>query len=103
MNIKILNYKPTKNVFYRVQQNDTLETIAEDFGITKSYILQNNKHCLYEGQVLFLPETNLTTYVVKPFDTLQKIASAYGKTPDDIKKKNNMNSDYIFVGQKLFL
>ena len=103
MNIKILNYKPTKNVFYRVQKNDTLESIALDFGITKSYILQNNKNCLYEGQVLFLPETNLSTYIVKPFDTIQKIATAYGKTIDSIKQKNNLDSDYIFVGQKLFL
>lgn len=103
MNIKILNYKPTKNVFYRVQQDDTLEDIAQDFGITKSYILQHNKNCLYEGQVLFLPETNLLTYIVKPFDTLQKIASDFGKTEQDIKQKNNLDNDYIFVGQKLFL
>ena len=103
MNIKILNYRPTKNVFYRVQKTDTLESIAHDFGITKSYILQNNKNCLYEGQVLFLPETNLSTYVVKPFDTIQKIASTYGKSVEDIKQKNNMETDFVFVGQKLFL
>lgn len=103
MNIKILNYKPVRDAFYCVQAGDTLDAIAQSFNVTKSYILQHNKNCLYEGQVLFLPECNLVSYVVKPFDTLAKIAAAYGKTVDDIKQKNNINGEYIFVGQKLFL
>lgn len=103
MNIKILNYKPTKNVFYRVEQGDTLESIAEQFLVTQSYILQHNKYCLYEGQVLFLPKTQLQTYIVKPFDNLQKIATDNNTTVLDIKQKNNLQNDYVFVGQKLFL
>ena len=103
MDIKVYNYKPTKNVFYRVQQNDTLETIANDFGITKSYILQNNQNCLYEGQVLFFPDTNLQTYIVKPFDTIQSVANKFGITIEDIKRKNELDNELLFVGQKLYL
>jgi nucleoid-associated protein YgaU len=42
-------------------------------------------------------------YVVKPGDTLSKIASKYDKTVtvETIKKLNNLKSDNIEVGQKL--
>ena len=46
---------------------------------------------------------NLTTYVVKPGDTLSKIAAKYDKTVtvDSIKKLNGLKSDSISAGQKL--
>ena len=42
-------------------------------------------------------------YVVKPGDSLSKIASKYDKTVtvETIKKLNNLKSDNIEVGQKL--
>lgn len=103
MEIKILNYNSNKNVFYRVKAGDTLDSIANDYRVTKSYILQHNKNCLYEGQIIFLPETNLTSYVVKPFDTLKSIAKTNGITVESIKEKNSLKDEFLFVGQKLFL
>lgn len=44
------------------------------------------------------------TYVVKPGDTLSKIAKQYNTTIDKIVKDNNIqNSDLILVGQKLII
>lgn len=103
MEIKILNVQPTKNVFYTVDFGDTFESIAHFLCVPKEYIIQNNPGELYEGKVLFLPETNFKSYTVQPFDTLQKIANINGTTIEALKSKNNLTSEYVFVGQKLYL
>jgi len=42
-------------------------------------------------------------HVVEAGHTLSAIAQAYGTTVDAIKKANNLKSDNIYVGQKLFI
>ena len=42
-------------------------------------------------------------HVVESGHTLSAIASAYGTTVSAIKKANNLKSDGIYVGQKLFI
>ncbi len=42
-------------------------------------------------------------HVVESGHTLSAIAQAYGTTVDAIKKANNLKSDNIYVGQKLFV
>lgn len=42
-------------------------------------------------------------HVVESGHTLSTIASAYGTTVTAIKKANNLKSDTIYVGQKLFI
>lgn len=103
MKIKIITYQNVKNIFYTVKQNDTLDTIAKKFGVSKKYIIKNNIPDIYPGLVLFLPETNFKTYTVQPFDTLNKIAEKFKISVQDIKSKNGLESEYVFVGQKLFV
>ena len=42
-------------------------------------------------------------HIVEKGHTLSAIAQAYGTTVSAIKKANNLNSDNIYVGQKLFI
>jgi LysM repeat protein len=42
-------------------------------------------------------------HIVEAGHTLSAIASAYGTTVSAIKKANNLKSDNIYVGQKLFI
>jgi len=42
-------------------------------------------------------------HVVEAGHTLSAIAAAYGTTVSAIKKENNLKSDNIYVGQKLFI
>ena len=42
-------------------------------------------------------------HVVESGHTLSVIAQAYGTTVDAIKKSNDLKSDVIYVGQKLFI
>ncbi len=42
-------------------------------------------------------------YTVKSGDTLYGIARKYNTTVQNIKKKNNLNSNLLSVGQKLII
>ena len=103
MSIQIFNYQNTKNIFYRVKENDNLDTIAKKFGVSKKYIMNNNKEDLYTGAVIFIPNTNLKTYIVQPFDTLSKIAQKFDISIDELKNKNGLDYEYVFVGQKIYI
>jgi murein DD-endopeptidase MepM/ murein hydrolase activator NlpD len=43
------------------------------------------------------------TYKVRKGDTLYSIAKAHGTTVDDLKTRNNLSSNSIFVGQNLYI
>lgn len=103
MEIKIYDLTSKKNIYYRVESGDTLESISSLFNVPKEYIVLHNGAEIYAGKLLFFPETNFETYVVKPFDTIEKIAKYFGTTTEDIKQKNNISSNYVFVGQKLYI
>lgn len=42
-------------------------------------------------------------YIVKSGDSLWKISNSYGISIDQIKEINNLNSEYLFIGQELAL
>ena len=46
-------------------------------------------------------EAELTKYVVRSGDTLEKIAQHFHTTPDEIKKVNKRTNDLIIVGEEL--
>ena len=45
----------------------------------------------------------MQTYTVKSGDNLYSIARKFNTTVDSIKKKNNLNSNLLSVGQKLVI
>ena len=53
------------------------------------------------GQVLKLPTSNV--YVVQKGDTLWKISQMYNISVDKLKDINNLKSDTLQIGQKLFI
>lgn len=103
MEIQISNYNQTKSVFYEVKCNQSIDEIATQLRVPKDYITKNNSGQIYEGKVLFIPQTNLKSHVVKPFETIETISKKYGITVEEIMSKNSLKSNYIFIGQKLYL
>ncbi len=115
---------PTGGGTYRVQPGDTLNLIAQRFGVSvASLIAANgiaNPNLIFVGQVLTIPgggpaptpaptdvapppppPTGDTQYTVRRGDTLWAISQRFGVTVDGLKAANGLVSNTIFVGQVL--
>ncbi|KRM52120.1 muramidase family protein [Ligilactobacillus araffinosus] len=106
---------------YTVKAGDTLWGIANDHDTTVNALKQNNhlsSDTIYVGQVLSLGQASSTsshsqstastqlstsngTYTVKSGDTLWSIANANDMTVAQLKQKNDLSNDTIYVGQTL--
>ena len=116
-----------EKVTYKVKSGDTLSKIALKYNVNVNDIksLNNlNSDLILVDQKLTVKNNgkkstqskktkkqttskqnnsnnNSVTYKVKSGDTLSKIASKYSVTVKDLKRNNNLNSDLIYVNQKL--
>ena len=93
---------------YTVQIGDTLYSIANKFNIAVNELIDANNlptTVLSVGQNLIIPSENDiikgNTYIVKPGDTLYKIASLYNISVNDLIKANNLTSNILTIGQNL--
>lgn len=118
-----IDYNPPKDeepiaTIYTVKSGDNLYGIAKKYNTSASAImllndLPNTK--LSIGQKLKIPAINQTqptkpstpssgsTYIVKSGDNLYSIARKFNTTVDAIKKKNNLTSNNLQIGQKLII
>ena len=55
------------------------------------------------GQTLRIPTSETNTYIVKSGDNLYSIARRYNTTVDAIKRKNNLVSNNLSIGQSLII
>lgn len=105
---KGLNYDvPTTSLdTYTVQRGDTLWSIAKKLNTTVDELKRSNNlntNLLYINQQLKVPDystvedTNIS-YVVKKGDTLWSIAQQYNTSVSDLKKNNNLTSDFLSPG-----
>lgn len=99
----------TNTITYTVKKGDNLYNIAKNYNTSVTAIsnlnnLKNNN--LSIGQVLKIPSVQSTsgvTYTVQKGDSLYTIAKKYNTTVDNIKKKNNLTSNLLSIGQKLII
>jgi LysM repeat protein len=103
------NQNATDNNYieYTVKSGDTLYSIARNYNITQSELMDYNNltsNLLSIGQTLKIPLNNISSsnkYTVKSGDTLYSIARKYNTTADSIKSKNNLTSNTLSIGQVL--
>ena len=95
---------------YTVKKGDSLYSIAKKFNTSVSTIQKLNNlttTSLNIGKVLKIPNTSSNqqpnTYVVKKGDSLYSIARQFGVTVDSIKRKNNLTSNLLTLGQRLII
>ena len=96
---------------YVVKKGDNLYTIARKFNITVSEIMNLNNlksTNLSIGQQLKIPSSSKNntvskTYIVKNGDNLYSIARQFNTTIDNIKRKNNLKTNLLSIGQKLII
>lgn len=96
---------------YTVKSGDSLWKISREYNTTVNTLKQLNglnSDTIYVGQILQVSKDNLNNtdnstvvHTVKSGDTLWQISRAYQTTISNIKSLNNLNSDMIYVGQKL--
>jgi membrane-bound lytic murein transglycosylase D len=96
-----------RGITYTVKSGNTLEAVAELFGVSGSDIkswngLRSGK--LKDGQKLEIhPETDfeMHTYKVRPGDNLSQIASRYRVSIESLQTANGLRSSRLRVGERL--
>lgn len=81
-----------KDVLVKVDLNDNIEELK------KKYNIKDN---LEVGDMFIV--SSQEKYVVKPLDTIDKIANKFGVTIDYLINKNNLKTKKVFVGQVLIV
>ena len=104
---KTNNEVNTNDITYTVKSGDSLWSISRKYNITPSDLMTYNNlktNLLSIGQVLRIPSTNSSnsnTYTVKSGDSLWNIANRFNTTVNEIKRKNNLTSNNLSIGQIL--
>ncbi len=112
----------TNSQKHTVKSGDTLSGIAWKYGVTVAQLKQWNNlksDIIYVGQTLVVKggttngsssnqsqgsqnnNSSTTTHTVRRGDTLYGISLRYGVSVNEIKQKNNLTSDMIYIGQTL--
>jgi|LSQX01.1.fsa_nt_gb LysM repeat protein len=105
---------PTSNeeIYHTVISGDTLWSISRKYDTTVDLLKKRNNlvsNTLSIGQVLIIPGVKPPTtneeiiYTVLPGDTLWGISIKYNTTVDSLKKRNNLVSNTLSIGQKLII
>ena len=94
---------------YQVENNETLESIAQklntDVDTLKNINGIKGNVMLRPGSFLIVPmvDDRFQKYVVQCGDNLYYISQKYNTTVDSIKRKNNLTSNLLSIGQKLII
>lgn len=123
-NIQGNNDVPSDYISYVVKRGDNLYDIAASFGTTVDQIKIDNNlttNIINIGDILIIRNNNKNesiieecygesyipeeyiTYIVKRGDNLYDIAKNYGTSIDEIKRINNLNSNFLSINQELLL
>lgn len=102
--MKLINCDNQDIVYYQIKKGDNINTIIKKFNIQNNSIIRNNPSIdLYEGEIIKIRRKANILHIVKPMDSLEKIATKYSTSVDELIKLNNLNSTRLFVGQVIII
>lgn len=97
-----MEIKQVKYFYYRVQPDDNFKILIERFNTSKENIIRNNSQIdLYAGEYVYIKENEYRTHIVKPMQTLEKIAEIYNITQEKIIEDNALQTNKLYIGQQL--
>lgn len=89
---------------YVTQTNDTVSSIASQFGVSSDSIMWSNSlvgNILPAGKTLYIPPTNGIVYTVKSGDTPDSLAQKYHSSADKIIAFNDAEISGIHEGERI--
>ena len=83
--------------FYRVQTDDSVLTVCQRFNCSMGKLISLNelKKEISAGDILLIEKEKMV-YMVKPTDTIEKIAKKFSVSKEHVLEKNCV--PYIFCG-----
>lgn len=95
------------SVDYQIKEGDTLSEISKAHNINVGTLISYNKiedvRRIWVGSNIKIPDTDGLPYVVKKGDSLENIASKYGIPLNNILDANDLESEIISAGDRLFI
>lgn len=95
---------------YTVKKNDTLYILSKKYGVSVEQLKEANglsSDKIFAGQQMLVPDlaegNNVSIHTVQKGETLFSLAQKFHITVNELKKKNQLQSDQIKVGQGLFV
>ena len=95
---------------YEVMEGDSLYKIANKYNIMVSDLIDYNglpTTIITVGDIIRIPKNKVNgkenVYVVKPGDSLYKIANLYNVSINDLVATNNLTSSILSIGQELII
>ena len=94
---------------YTIEYGDTLDSIANKFSTTKSFLERINSSLtnIYPGFEIIVPISSnspFETYIVKKGDNIYEISKEYGTNYKEILLLNGLEeNDYIYPNQELIV
>ena len=101
-----LSLKKAGYITYTVQDSDTLDSIADTYGVSTDQIRWSNglrNKNISEGDVLYVPTKSGVVYIVKEGDTLESIATRYGASASEIEQANDLEIAGLTEGERIFI
>lgn len=91
-----------KTFYYRILDGDNLSKICQQFNTCQENILRNNAEIpIYAGEWVKIKVNDYLTHFVRPTETLTTIAKTYSTTTENLIEENNLQSEKVFIGQKI--
>lgn len=91
---------------YVVRSGDTMEQIAERYGLSTDEIRWSNglkNTAISPGMTLYLPSTSGIVYLVESGDTLESIADRYGSNTDELIALNDLELSGLQEGMRIIV
>lgn len=97
------------DILYKIENGETLDSIANKFGVSVKKILANNPEIknpdiIKAYSIIEIPDVECIEYTVQENDTLISIASEYNSDINAIIATNNIqNKDLLIIADKLII
>ena len=86
---------------YFPENKETIKSISEKFNVSENCVV-STATMPEKGDVVFVNGNAKNVYVVRPLENLVKVAEKLNVNIETLKTNNNLKSNNLFIGQKIY-